>query len=349
MSWKVALTGLYLLVLTGAVAAQERSEPDPLFASDELLRATITTQVEQLMDERPVDEYLPGTFSYADNEGRQVEFDIGLRTRGHYRRQVETCRFAPLRVNFKKSQTDDTLFDKQDKLKLVTHCQDGSRTYQQAVVREYLAYRVLNLLTDLSFRARLVEVRYVDTDNPGEGEINYSIFVEDEDRLAKRIGIPKVDIAGIAITDLVPDYASLISIFQYFLGNTDFSQIQTSPGEDCCHNHDLFGLPGEKYYAVPYDFDMTGFVGAPHARPNPRFGLRSVRQRLYRGRCIHNAYVDESVQRFLDQREAIEQLIQDQAGISNGTRSSLLSYIKAFYRDVGSTGNRQRRISDKCL
>jgi hypothetical protein len=338
-----------LFLVAGAAAAQDIADADPLFASNGVVHVTIAAPIKQLMKDRPLDEYFSGTFSYQDEAGQLVEFDVGLRTRGKYRRKVETCRFAPLRINFKKSQTKDTLFDKQDKLKLVTHCRNDSATYEQAVIAEYLAYRIYNTLTDISFRARLLKVRYVDTDESGEEDVSYGILVEDEDRLAKRIGVPRAQVAKLVGSNLDPDYSALGTLFQYFIGNTDFSQVETAPGENCCHNHELFAHEGEKYLAVPYDFDMTGFVNAPHARPNPRFGLRSVRQRLYRGRCIHNDQLDGAAKLFLDKRGAIEALVETEAHLSDSVRKHQLRYIKSFYKEIESPRARQKYLIDKCI
>ena len=63
-------------------------------------------------------------------------------------------------------------------------------------------------------------------------------------------------------------------VFQFFLGNTDFSPVQVETKDKCCHNNALFGTPGElPYLAVPYDFDMSGFVYAPHSNPNPKLRI----------------------------------------------------------------------------
>ena len=333
-----------------AAPAHASNSPDPLFTSDELLRVTITAPITTLMRDRPMEEYLAGKFQYREADGNVVEFDIGVRTRGRFRRRVETCDFAPLRINFKKSETEGTLFDKQDKLKLVTHCDSRSPRYQQSVVSEYLAYRILNLLTDISFRARLLEVTYIDVDRENRASVSYAIFIEHQDRMAKRIDTPTVEIPRmITVPSLNPEYAGLTVLFQYFLGNTDFSQIATAPGENCCHNHELYGRDGEKMYSVPYDFDMTGFVNAPHAQPNSRFGLRSVRQRLYRGRCVHNDYLAAAVVKFGEQRDAIYALVDSQEQLTKSTRRSQERFVDGFFKDIESDKDIQKNLMDDCL
>ena len=338
-----------LLLLPGATIAQDLTDFDPLFESNDLIEVTITAPMTTLMRERPDEEYRDATFDLHEPAGEIVGLDIGLRTRGNFRRRPEICEFAPLRVNFKKKQTDDTLFDKQDKLKMVTHCQNGSPNYQQTVISEYLAYRVFNLLTDASFRVRLLRVTYVDTDKENRDDVNFAFFIEHADRISKRLGAPPVEIRMITIPELRPEYANLISLYHYFLGNTDYSQIATGPGMDCCHNQDLFANEGEKYYSVPYDFDMTGFVNADHSQPNSRFKLRNVRERRYRGYCLNNEYIPGSVARFHEKRDAIYDLINANELLDNGTRKSLLRFIDSFYKSLDSPKKIEKNIADDCI
>ncbi|MDH3409035.1 MAG: hypothetical protein OEN51_06700, partial [Gammaproteobacteria bacterium] len=154
------LTATLILLFPLALAANEKDirDFDPLFDHDDTLNVELEGPFGWLTRERPDEEEVPGKFRFNADDGSTVELDVVIRTRGKNRRDKETCRFPPLRLNFKRSQTDDTLFDKQDKLKLVTHCRSNSERYDQAVVSEYLAYRILNTLTDRSFRARLLRI-----------------------------------------------------------------------------------------------------------------------------------------------------------------------------------------------
>lgn len=341
-----------LVLAAGLVAAVARADddgPDPLFGDTGILDVQITAPMSEIMDERPVRDYIKGKFAVTEADGRLRIFDVGLRTRGNFRRREEICEFAPLRVNFKKSQTRNTLFDNQDKLKLVTHCENGSRNYEQSVIAEYVAYRVFNLLTDISFRARLLRVRYVDTARDNREYESYAVIIEHKDRLAERTGLSTVDIRMITVPQLVYDHAALGAVFQYFLGNTDFSQIATAPGEDCCHNHELFQTDEDKYYSVPYDFDMTGFVEAPHARPNSRFGLRNVRERLYRGRCLYNDHVAAAAGRFRENEKAIRELIESQQPLRGGKKRDQLRFVDSFFKDIESPRDIEKNLTEDCV
>ena len=128
------LIAAMLLFAAPVAMALEAGKPDPLFQDDSVIEIAITAPMGPLLDKRPDEDYLPGTLSYTEADGSVVEFDIGIRTRGNFRRQPRVCPFPPLRINIKKSEAKGTLFRKQDKLKLVAHCRDNSERYEQNVI-----------------------------------------------------------------------------------------------------------------------------------------------------------------------------------------------------------------------
>lgn len=332
----------------GAETVRADTDIDPLFASDDILDVRIEAPFSMLTKERPDEEEVPGTFSYTGANGELVEFDIQIRTRGRLRRGKRICAFPPFRLNFKKSQVEDSLFHKQDKLKLVSHCRPNDEPYEQAVISEYLAYRIYNLLTDRSFHARLLRARYVHTDSTRE-ENGYAIFIEHKDRLGKRLGAATINRPKVGIRSIVPEDLNLTSVFQYFIGNTDFSPVASAPDEDCCHNQVLFTRKGELSYTVPYDFDLSGLVNAPYAAPNERFKIRSVRERLYRGRCINNEHLPATLGRFREKRSEIEALIENQEGLDIRARRSMLAFVAQFYRTIDNPKRLKRYIVEACL
>ena len=185
---------IVLILILGMVppAAQADDEPKkvaPLFADTDVLAVTIAAPFSSIMKDRSSDEEFPGTLTYTDSEAGEVTVEVNLRTRGRYRRQSRVCNFAPLRLNFKKSTVKGTEFAKSDKLKLVTHCRDKIRRYEQSLFAEYIAYRVFNVVTDNSFRVRPLRVRYVDTDGKKKDRESFAFVIEHRDQLSKRIGL----------------------------------------------------------------------------------------------------------------------------------------------------------------
>ena len=335
---------LVLLAVPPLAAADGRA--DPLFRSDAVLEVTLSGPFHQLVRERSKEEELPGSFEYRDEAGEMHVLGVQLRARGNYRHA--NCDFPPIRLNFRKSETRDTLFDKQDRLKLVVHCDTAAR-HEQSVLREYLAYRVFNRLADRSYRVRLLRVTYRDDDGRRRDQTRYAFLIEHDDRLSKRIDQEALETSSAEVSDLDPVALNLSSLFQFFIGNTDFSPVAGPEGRDCCHNHALFVDTSGLITAIPYDFDMSGFVDAPYASANPRFRLRNVRQRLYRGRCVNNEHVPASIERFQEQRAAVLALVQDQAGLTESNRDRIVRYTESFYALIDDPDRVQRSILDKCI
>jgi hypothetical protein len=344
--WTFASIAWFLL-FSGA-EAQEIGTPDPLFQSDEILDVRIIAPISTLLSRRPIDEELPGTFQYTNSAGEVLEFDIKLRTRGRSRRDRENCRFPPLRLNFDKSQTKGTLFRKQNKVKLVTHCQNSSK-YAQVILREYIAYRLLNVMTDASFRVRLLRISYIENARVMEGHVRYGFIIEHKNRLAKRLGKTVLDISSTSPRSLSPEYANTVSIYHYLVGNTDFSSVRGPEGESCCHNHVLFGNDGEGVWSVPYDLDQAGLVNAPYASPNPQFRIRTVRQRVYRGRCIHNEYVSTTIASYQDKREDLLRVVSELDAVTDRSVKSMTDYVDKFYETLASEKDINKAFIKKCI
>jgi hypothetical protein len=339
--------GTTTALLAAFSASAETSEPpDPLFRDNSIIEVMISAPWETLTEERSTEDYLPGTFSYKEPDGAAGEFDIEIRTRGHFRH--EECTFPPLRLNFDKSQTKDTLFDKQDKLKLVVHCKNPSY-YEQSVLKEYLAYRVLNELTELSFRARLLKVRYVDSEDKSDDFVRYAFLIEHKNRLAERFDRKDMEVERTSVSAIRPEQLNLTSVFEFFLGNTDFSPIAGAPNNECCHNYVLFSNQADPIVAVPYDFDQSGFVDAPYAVPNPNFKIRSVKQRVYRGRCVNNEHLPASLQRFRERRDSIYAVVNEQPDLTARKRKKLIRYMDDFYELIDDARDVERKIYDDCI
>ena len=350
------LTALSLVLFrVSAGTAVAQGAPDdgdftqPLFDSHDLMEVRIEAPLTTLTREQPEEEYLDGRFSYIDAAGTEHTFDLKLQTRGITRRKKSICNFPPIRLNFRKKQVEGTEFANQDKLKLVTHCQSRKRSFEQLVLREYLAYRILQTLTDKSFRTRLMRITYVDTEKSDDDPmIKYGFVIEDEDNLGERIGMDDAKVSGIKADELDRRYANLASVFQYLIGNTDFSLILGPSNKSCCHNSVLFSAGGAPYTSIPYDFDYSGIVDAPYAVPNPRFKLRSVKNRLYRGRCMNNDLLDSTFAYFLEKETEIRDLVDGLDGLNSRDRKEVHNFLNRFFREISDPVRKESRFISKC-
>ena len=319
----------------------------PLFASDDVLAITIEGPLDTLIRERSIDEYYDGAVRVVGSAGEIQELDLKFRARGNYRRRKTTCRFPPVRLNFKRRQVEGTVFEGQNILKLVTHCRPRSGRLEEQVLREQLAYRILSLHTDAAFRTRLLRVTWINTERDGATEERYGFVIEHHDALQERLAMTRSELNRTTYDALEQSQASIAALFQYMIGNTDFSMISAANGEACCHNGLLLESPGASLHYVPYDFDMSGIVSAPYATANPRFNLRSVKQRLYRGHCQFNASLDDAAALFLERRDSVMALVSEQPGLDNGARRDLDRYLGQFY-DQLSRDDGMERLRRSC-
>lgn len=347
-----ALLMLFFCATSTAQDDQEASLPEsaPLFASHAPLAVTIAAPFSTLMTERNDEDYLEGTFSYAEHGGEPSTLDLKLRARGNFRLNPEICEFGPIRLNFSKKQVEGTLFEGQDKLKLVTHCDNNNPAYEQYALREYFAYRALSLLTPASFSVRLMEITYVDTDREGRARTKYGFVIEDDDDLAARLGMESMKIGDVEHEQLEPLQQNLVNVFAWFIGNTDYSLIRGAPGDDCCHNSVLLSATGgPPFTPVPYDFDASGIVNAPYAAPNPNFAIRNVRQRLYRGQCENNALLPGTLGRFLEERTEFYEVLDSIEALSGRSKKYLDRYMDSFFRHITDQTQIDRNLLGACL
>lgn len=350
MSWNRAqcACALLLLALAPWCFAADDTPWDPLFQSDQLLDIHITAPISTLMQERSDEEYLPATIAWAEPDGRAMQVDVRIRARGNYRRKRDTCQFPPVRLNFKTSDVKNTLFHKQDALKLITHCKDDSDRYEQGVIREYIIYRMLNALTDLSYRVRLLRIRYTDTESNRDDRVNFGVVIEHQDRLAKRSGLKPLDVPRGNFESLDPEYTALLTVFEYMIGNTDYSPVAGAPDDNCCHNVNLFADDNGVVFPVPYDFDITGMVDTPYASPNPRFNLRNVKQRLFRGHCMHNEHLPATLQRLQDQRATFYALVSEQEQLTSSSKRAMTKYLDSYFKIADDRRGVDKRIIQGC-
>lgn len=328
--------------LVMAALPAEAQQPAPLFASDEPVRITLTGPMANLQRDRS-ETPRPGTMvSGAESHA------ITLTPRGLTRRKDETCQFPPLRVVLPQ-RTASGLFEGQRSLKLVTHCR-SPESFQQHVLLEYAAYRLLNVLTPASLKVRLADIDYRFPD----GKLftrRFGFFIEDWDDAARRTGHsrPRVGDAILA-SQLSPSDAARAALFQYMIGNLDWSMRAGPPGEGCCHNFRLFSRPGAGgFVPIPYDFDYSGLVDAPYAVPPEGINVGDVRKRRYRGYCAHNPQALTTATNFRSKRAELMVVLATIPGLAEGSRRKASGYLDRFFADIADDERTRSRVLGSCF
>jgi hypothetical protein len=316
--------------------------PSAFFASEQPLEVTLTTNIGKIRGDRRADPpWRPATLSYKSDSGSAVTVPVEARTRGIWR--LKMCDFPPLRLNFKGETTRGTIFHKLDKPKLVSYCQDND-LYEQYILQEYQLYRIYGLLTPVSHRVRLFKFNYADS---GSGKIRakrYGFIMEEPNALGARLGGRVLEQKGALPADLDPFQDALFGVFQYFIGNTDFSV-------GALHNVELFFATQGTISPVPYDFDFSGVINARYAIPDPSLNIPNVRQRLFRGYCTDPAEYEKVFALFNEKKPAIYALYSDSIGklIDHGTVKSTLRYFDDFYKTINDRHAAKDAIIEPCI
>ena len=328
----------YLAFLCLLFAVSASAEADELFSTHDVLDLSIRGPFEELLKSKDEDER-EFVLSIGDSE-----LDLKLRRRGKSRQRV--CDFPPLRVNFARKQTSGTPFAGENKLKLVTHCMDADR-YEQNTVEEYLAYRLFNKITATSYRVRLARVRYLDSDGEQRAH-RFGFFVESSSALAGRLEAEisaRRDVTRSAIDE---PHATLMYVFQFLIGNTDWSLARNDLDETCCHNVDLFERDG-KSFAVPYDFDLSGLVDAAYAKPDPSIRIRSVKIRRYRGYCASPEFLGAALRSIADSRAELLGTVQEIPGLQTRSAEKATKYLGDFFDAIEPQDKTLNKFERRCL
>jgi hypothetical protein len=325
------------------------AEAAPLFASHDVLELRIEAPFTAIVKDRDQDsEYHPGKVFYVDDSGDSVVLDIRARTRGHFRLQERTCGFPNLHINFRRQQVENTVFAGQNRVSIVAHCQDEKPEYEQFTLQEYLIYRTFSLLSDNSVRVRLARATYIDTDGKRDSLTKYMFILEPFEMLAARHGWEVLEVPAVAPSQHDRFGLPLVEVFQFMIGNTDWSPFQKSTDGSCCHNGKLIGTMAGPVYLVPYDFDWSGVISAPYAKPAPEVGVSHVRQRRYWGICRPVEEFTPVFDRFNDLRTAIYELWRGQGGLEQDQLDRTLEYFDEFYEIINDPGKTRREIRMKC-
>jgi hypothetical protein len=201
------------------------------------------------------------------------------------------------------------------------------------LLKEYLIYKIYNLLTEKSFRVRLLNLRFEDSKGSKKPINQHAFLIETTKEMAKRNKCREFKYNKINTESTNRDQMTLVAIFEYMIGNTDWSV----PGG---HNtvlvqpkNDSTAMP----FVIPYDFDYSGFVNAEYAIPTEELGLENVRQRLYRGYSRTPDELDDVITVFKNKKDSIYSLINNFNLLAQRNRNEIIQYLDEFYKTINNS------------
>lgn len=320
---------LCLLLSQQAIFSQStKLKAHDFFTDDKLIEASLTTDIKNLRKEKSKPTYQPGKIVMTFADSSTLTGDVHVEPRGIYRKK--NCDLAALMLNFK---TPTSPLASLGRVKLVGGCRNGNY-YEELLLKEYMIYKIQNLLSDMSFRVRLIHITYNDSQDKVKPISQYAFLMEDIDDLAKRNKCRQVKNKEMLTHQVDREQMTFVNIFQYMIGNTDWSI-------PALHNMKLIVLKTDtlaRPYAIPYDFDYAGFVNAVYAVPAEGLGLESVRTRMYRGFSRGLDELTKAIVVFNEKKDTIMNYVDNFSLCSEKERKLMHGYLDDFYEIINDQG-----------
>lgn len=322
---------IYCIIILACHLIPAGAQNDPaggsfgLFESEDMLNISLRFDIARYMDEKPSDEQLNALITFHLNGTDSLHKRISLRSRGHYRNRI--CDFPPLMLNFKGTDFGYSDLDDMKNVKLVSHCMPDEK-FENYILKEYLAYKLFNIISDYSFRVRLLKLDYIDINYDTLYISKHGFLIEPVSAMKKRFGMQEIE-DSIINPDIV-DVNNLlrVSLYQYLIANSDWNI-------SLIHNLKVFSSAEETEnmaIAVPYDFDFTGWVNTDYAVAMTSVGLEEITDRAFFGPCNSMQEYKQILNEFLLYKEVFIELIKDFKYLKGSERRELIAYIRSFYK-----------------
>ena len=327
LSLMLALASLLNPIQLLAASPQGEKLPSilDLLTQKEVVQINLYANLDSLLSLKNTETQLPATFQFTDQRGNRKSHQVTIKPRGKFRRRF--CDFPPLKIKFSKPELQSAGLSPHNELKLVTHCVEDKQESTEQVFREYLAYRLYNILTPVSFRVQLARMTYIDTGNNNRKIKRWGLLIEDLEELEQRTGLAEFDTLGAPRNRFHPNHEKIASLFQYMIGNTDWNPA-------ILHNIKTLKNKEGKLIPVPYDFDFATLVQASYARPNSNVGQKSLHQRVFMGFSDSPQELYPITSYFKSKKEELYYFIYDFGHLSEESRQQLVDYLDGFYDHI---------------
>jgi hypothetical protein len=302
---------------------------------NEVEEVFLKTDMKKLRKGKFDEELQPAKLSFLVNDSTKLNFDIQVRARGNMRKKA--CFHTPFKIIFSKSDLEAKGFNDTDEYKLVCQCNSG-KSGEQWLLKEYLAYKLDNIVTDNSFRVHLFKINYFDTSKKKkQKQIRYAFIIENLDELAERLNGVKVELDASNIKKIKRENIVELGLFEYMIGNTDYSVE---------HNHNLKAVQVDETNStivIAYDFDSSGLVGTKYALPHPEMPIKDVKVRWFNLKGCNEKDVTEQIEHFKGHKEEIMDYCRNYTVLSKKSYAEVLKYISEFFEIIENP----RSVSDQ--
>jgi hypothetical protein len=314
-----------------------------LFDTDDLFEISLKFDLNKYKRARSDTMYLDAVLTYHINKTDSISKNIKVRARGNIRRTApEICDFPPLMLNFHMKDDVGTEFAGINKLKIVPYCKIG---YEQYVLKEYLVYKLYNVLTDYSLRVRLFKITYLNSVKEKKPIIQFGFAIEPVSLMEKRTKTKELNYA-VTQRNLRPDMLDRTAIFNYMIGNPDWSV-------PIKHNVVLLTTakiaPANENLIVAYDFDYSGIVGTSYAIPFPNLPIKTVQERLYMAVCRTETEFTNALNEFLEKKDEFYKVINDFPYLNEKSKKTMTNYLDGFFYGMDKRNSLLKKLLSDCL
>lgn len=304
------------------------------------LKAQLSFDFKELYKDTNDSTFIKSKMVFSGNGIKEDSITVRIRVRGNFRKKI--CYFKPMRLEIRKKQAENTIFQKNRKLKLVVPCQD-EKGKDELIYKEMLAYKFFEEFSDIHLKTQPLTLKIIE--KKGNKEIEHTMFaflIEDDNKVADRHEIKKFPKRRVSPMTVSDSSAINFALFSYMIGNTDWSMAYQ-------HNTEMF-FNGKKLVAIPYDFDHSGLVNAYYAKPNPMLKISKVTERVYRGLCRRDPNVFAGMRDlYISKEESILNILNTyKDNLSTKEFERVSDYVKSFYDIIKSDPEFQDKILSKC-
>lgn len=311
------------------------------FGNKDPLPIKLRYNFQELLEKSDDSTYIQCELSY-ETEGQWRELEAEIRVRGGFRKTY--CFFTPLKLKIPRESVDGTPFEKSRKVKLVMPCLKSKKA-DDNLLKEFMAYKIFEILSPYHFKTGLLEIELEILRNKKSDAYNLLGFMIQDDESFSSMNNAKEIERFIDYKVQDEKHRVINALFQYMIGNTDFSTVYL-------HNEKIFYVD-DKIVPVPYDFDMSGLVDASYAVVSQVrdevLPIEKVTSRLYRGFVADEVVLEEVRSLFIAKKGDVYAVIDDLESYFKDPKEFHLArtYIEGFYDMLQDDKKFNRRIVQK--
>jgi hypothetical protein len=241
--------------------------------------------------------------------------------------RFEICDPPPLMLYFKNKNAG--ALKSLGKLKLVWSCQAGDY-YNKIILKEFLVYKMYNLITPYSFRVRKLNVAFSDSSRDGSVINRKGFLLEDVDDLAARLQCREYQDTVVMPKEANQQLYALMVMFQYMIGNTDWALVNYQNIKLIVADSSSVLRP----IAIPYDFDNSGLVNANYAVPPETMPIDNVTERFNKGMALTKDDIQMATAVFKSKKDELMGLVENADGLSSADRRYMSNFLQGFFEEM---------------